>query len=94
MKVKIQHEFDHEPTYIVADDEKETELVCLSPALIPSDRFRLSAVIKAALEAYLDGSTLRRRIKERLVELASEDKLPLDMNNLDMSLFDDVLGRE
>lgn len=34
----------------------------------------------------------QQRIKDILVDLAANDELPLDMNQLDPSLFDNVLG--
>lgn len=68
MKVKIQHEFDTEPTYLVSDDSHETELVSLSPAILPADRKRLAGLIKVALESYSEGKTISGLIGEVLGE--------------------------
>jgi hypothetical protein len=39
-------------------------------------------------------STLSVALKERLIQLASNDALPLDLNELDASVFDDVIAKD
>lgn len=49
MKVKIQHEYDHEPTYLVADNDTEVEVVTLHTSIPVPARKRIAKKLKKIL---------------------------------------------